>query len=905
MTLPTIIMTPKLRTHLLTLALFLACHAPGLGDPPTSTESEQHNWLKWDSLPDLPAPLGVAGPFVGVHNDALIVAGGANFPVQTGEDLWEVEKVWHDDAWVLVKDDKGYQWKSGFKLKRAAGYGMCVSTDLGVVCLGGNDGKQTFADSFLLRWDNTTQKLKELPFPNLPEPCAYGAATVVDNTIYVAGGQTGLPLESATSHFWRLKLPDSIEALRDAKWESLPAWPGPARAFNLTIMQHNGFDNCVYVIGGRRQDTGVQGISGIIAMGDVYEFNPKRYDASAYDVKSGIYTGQDEFANPWRKRSDAPKPTMAGTAITVGQSHIMVVGGADGLLLKRIEKEPEFVKSHPGFEKVAWSYHTITDRWVNAGAIPQNHVTTPAVRWGDHYVVATGEIKPRVRTKQVWAISTVPKQREFGAINFMVLTVYLALMLGVGFYFARKQKDTDDFFRGGKQIAWWAAACSIFATMLSSITFMAIPAKAYAQDLVYLVGNMMILAVAPIAIYLALPFFRRIDATSAYEYLEKRFNRPVRQIASALFSVFHLFRMAIVMSLAALALATITPMNATTCVLVIGVLSMAYCTMGGVEAVIWTDTIQTVVLLGGALLCLILLVTGIDGGIGGMVSSASASNKLHAFNLHLDPSSASIALWVIVIGAIGQNISSYTADQAVVQRYMTTPDQTRAARSIWLAACMAIPASFIFYGLGTALFAYYQSHPEQLDPTFTTDQIFPLFIVDQVPVGLAGLIVAGIFAAAQSTVSTSMNSTTTAVVTDFLQTRDNSRRSRLGVARALTVAFGVGGTLLGLLFIDPSIKSLFDQFLKVVGLFMGVLGGLFAMGVLTTRCSGTGALIGLVCGAGIMFALPFFSDINGYLYAAIGLSTSFVIGYIVSLLLPGANTDLSGLTIHSKSGSTA
>ena len=592
-----------------------------------------------------------------------------------------------------------------------------------------------------------------------------------------------------------------------------------------------------------------------------------------------------------------PYCVMAGTGAAVGQSHVFVLSGADGTLMGRADG---LKLAHPGFPKRVLAYHTITDTWIEAGESPANQVTTPAVRWGEQLILASGEVKPRVRTAAVWAIEPVSEERSFGVVNFTVLTVYLLAMVGVGAYFVRKNKSTDDYFRDGQKVAWWAAACSIFATMLSSITYVAVPAKAYAQNLVYLVGSMMVPVVAPLAVYVALPFFRQIDATSAYEYLQKRFNMPVRLFASASFVLFHIFRMGIVMSLAALALATVTSMDPWECVLIMGVLSIAYCTMGGIEAVIWTDTIQTFVLLGGAVVCLGLMVVGSGGGVGGFLSTASADDKLHAFNLHWDATSASLALWVVILGGIGQNISSYTADQAVVQRYMTSADVRRARRSIWAAALMAVPSTLLFFSLGTALYVFYKANPERLDPTFMTDQIFPLFIAREVPVGVAGLIVAGIFAAAQSTVSTSMNSTATAVVTDFLRPFRvlRSEGGYLIWARVLTFSFGVAGTCLGLLFVDPANRSLWDSFLKVIGLFMGVLGGLFVLGMLTRRASGWGALVGALAGAMVMVLLQFRTGVNGYIFATAGIVTCFTVGYVVSLLLPAQAQSLDGLTIH-------
>ena len=842
-----------------------------------SAAEEARARLRWEPLSALPEALGLGGPVVGVHNDALIVAGGANFP----EPVWDNDKQWRAEAWVLVKDGAGgYEWLSGFALDRPLAYAACVSTEHGVACLGGTDGETTFESCFLLQWDPEARQLNQVPLPSLPEPCAYGAAARIGDAVYLAGGQRGATLETALTNFWRLDL-SQRDAGASFQWEVLPGWPGPARAFNLTVAQHNGFDDCIYVISGRctKEAATETETPGVRFLTDTYEFNPQRH------------------GEPWRRRVDVPHCVMAGTAAALGQSHIFVLSGADGTLMARTD---ELKLAHPGFPKRVLAYHTITDTWIDAGATPANQVTTPAVVWDGAVILASGEIKPRVRTSAVWAVAPVEQQRSFGAVNFTVLALYLLAMVGVGVYFANKNKSTNDYFRGGQKVLWWAAGCSIFATMLSSITYMAIPAKAYAQDWVYLVGNLMIPLVAPIAIYLALPFFRQIDATSAYEYLQKRFNMPVRLFASASFTLFHLFRMGIVMSLASLALASVTSLAPVHCVLIMGVLSIIYCTIGGIEAVIWTDTIQTFVLLGGALVCLGLMIAGSEGGLGAFVGTAVSDGKLHAANWHLDPTSAALAFWVVIFGAFGQNLSSYTADQAVVQRYMTTPDSKRAAGSIWTAALLTVPASFLFFGLGTALYVFYKSNPERLDPTFMTDQIFPLFIAHEVPVGVAGLIVAGIFAAAQSTISTSMNSTSTAVVTDFLRpfrlVRSEGRY--LIWARVLTFAFGVVGTGLGLLFIDPANRSLFDSFLKVIGLFMGVLGGLFMLGMLTWRASGWGSLVGALAGASVMVLLQFGSRVNGYLFAAAGIATCFAVGYAASLLLPSGPQSLGGLTVH-------
>jgi SSS family transporter len=559
------------------------------------------------------------------------------------------------------------------------------------------------------------------------------------------------------------------------------------------------------------------------------------------------------------------------------------LGGADGSLFFKAD---DLKDAHPGFPKEALTYHTITDTWTSAGTMPANHVTTTALKWGSRIIIPSGEVRPRVRSPKIWSIAPESTRKGFGAVNYTILIGYLLLMIGIGFYFNRKNKDTDDYFRGGSQIPWWAAGCSIFATMLSSLTFTGLPSKAFAQDWVYAMGNMMIPLVAVLAVYIALPLYRKLDVTSAYEYLENRFSRGVRLFGSASFTLFHIFRMSVVMSLTGLALAVATPLTPAESVVLMGALSILYCTLGGIEAVIWTDTIQTIVLMGGALLAIYFMTAGADGGFLGATQMAMDANKFRFLNTHWDMTSTQIALWVIIIGGIGQNVSSYTADQAVVQRYMTTSSSKLAARSIWTNAIMSVVATVLFFGIGTALFAFYQSNPQKLDPTITTDQIFPLFIAMEMPVGVAGLIVAGIFSAAQSTVSTSMNSIATTLVTDFMRPLKicQDEKGYLKAAKRTTFFIGTLGTLLGLVFVNPEIKSLFDTFIKIIGLFMGVLGGLFLLGFLTRKANSTGAMTGAILGTIFMFYLWKYTSVNGYLYTTSGITACFISGYITSLL---------------------
>ena len=710
---------------------------------------------------------------------------------------------------------------------------------------------------------------------------------------------TGLELETATTGFYSLDM-SKLNTPESFNWQQLPSWPGPSRAFNITVAQHNGKTDCIYVISGRRMADQTDGNSEVQFLSDVYEFSPSLFDPQKHDPKTNTY---EDPVSPWRKRADAPQCVMAGTAIKIGQSHIFVLSGADGSMWSKAD---ELKDDHPGFPKKAFAYHTITDTWTDAGQIPANHVTTTAVRWGDDpindpVIIASGEIRPRVRSPKIWQITPQKSDEHFGIVNFSTIGLYLALMIGVGVFFAFRNKNSDDFFRGGQRVPWFVAGMSIFATMLSSITFIAIPAKAFAADWVYFLVNMMAVLIAPFVIWMFLPFFRKIDATSAYEYLGKRFNGFVRLFASASFIFFQIGRMAIVMYLPALALAAITPLTEIQCILLMGILSIIYCTMGGLEAVVWTDTIQSFVLLGGALLSLLIIISRIDGNIGAFIETATAQNKFHMVNWDFSSVSfATTALWVVLLGGIGQSLVPYSSDMAVVQRYMSVPNIKQARRAIWTNAIAVIPASLLFFGVGTALFVFYKHNPARLDPTFKTDAIFPLFIARELPTGLAGLVVAGVFAAAQSTISTSMNSTSTAFITDFIRPLKivHTEKDYLRLARTMTLVLGCLGTAMAIMFAASDIKSLWDQFMKILGLFGGSMCGLFCLGIFTTRTTGFGAIVGAVCGAIGLLCVQMFTDLHLLLFAAVGIVICFVTGYAASFVGPRSTKSTTGLTIY-------
>ncbi|MHC4503778.1 MAG: sodium:solute symporter family transporter, partial [Planctomycetota bacterium] len=573
--------------------------------------------------------IGLAGPFAGISGGALIVAGGANFPEGPP---WEGgKKVWWDDVFVLPGTDDGPRaWLTdkAWKLPRPLAYGVSISTDEGIVCIGGCDAERCYADAFLLAWDPKARKITTKPLPALPRPLAFMAGASVGDTVYVCGGQEAMKGAGATKSFLALDM--SKKGSKEGfAWKELTSWPGPARVLPIVAAQSDGFTDRLYVFSGRNVQPGAE----TVPLTDAYSYDPTR--AEKNDQKNSGW----KKLGPIAPKGESARAVMAGTGIDYGEYHILVFGGSDGKLFQKLaqlekdiagakaagarsaslgmalralaaRKEAESEKlrmltDHPGFSRRTLAYHTLTDTWVDFGELPAtSHVTTSAVRWGEAIVIPTGEISPGIRSPKVWKAETTKRKISFGWANWAVLVVYLASLVAMGVYFSRREKTTGDFFLAGKRVPWWAAGLSIYGTQLSAITFMAIPATTYRQNWLTYLAQWMIIAVAPVVAFLYIPFFCKLNVTTAYEFLEKRFNLAVRLYGSITFILYQLGRMAVVVLLPALALSAVTGVDTYTCIVIMGVLCTLYTVLGGIEAVIWTDVLQVGVLLGGALLSL-------------------------------------------------------------------------------------------------------------------------------------------------------------------------------------------------------------------------------------------------------------------------------------------------------------
>jgi SSS family solute:Na+ symporter len=422
--------------------------------------------LQWEQLPPIPDAVGFAGSYAGVSQDVLLVAGGANFrgkpPGEGGT------KVWHDRIFALERGATA--WRDAGRLPQAAGYGVSLSTPEGVLLIGGGDATRNFTDVLRARWNGNAVEFETLPA--LPVPLAMAAGALLNRTVYVGGGLEQPTSTKASAAFFALNLDDLA-----AGWKTLPAWPGPARMLATASAQDGAF----YLIGGADLSTGPDGKPVRQWLRDAYRFTPGK---------------------GWKRLADLPRPSVAAPspAAAVGQAHVLLLGGDDG---SQMGTPPA---AHPGFPRSVLAYHVITDTWTDFGSLPFSLVTTTGVMWDGRLVVPGGETRPGVRSTEVWAGRPVRRQAAFGWLNYATLGLYPVVMLGIAWMVGRK-RTSEEFFRGGQRIPWWAAGLSIYATMLSSITFMAIQAKSYATDWTFFLANVPVLLLAPVVIAVFLPFF--------------------------------------------------------------------------------------------------------------------------------------------------------------------------------------------------------------------------------------------------------------------------------------------------------------------------------------------------------------------------------------------------------------
>lgn len=545
-----------------------------------------------------------------------------------------------------------------------------------------------------------------------------------------------------------------------------------------------------------------------------------------------------------------------------------------------------------------YTYHTITDTWANLGDTTLAGTVTGVQHAKDGFLLTTRDADGRIATAHLTVALT---KRLLKTLDWTIIIIYLVFTAAIGFYYYRKDKlskDTTDFFLGGRNIPWWAAGVSLYATGTSAISYIATPAKSFSENWLYLANNVVGMIGTIFVAIMIVPLIRRLSLMSVYHYLEMRFHPNIRMLASAIAIVMQLGgRMSIVLYLPSLAMSAVTGLNITLSILIMGVVTILYTALGGMKAVIWTDFIQVVVMLGGAFIAIGFIMFNIEGGIGGFFQTAIADDKFETFDWSFTLTQATV--WgFIILNILG--VLVYPQDQVMMQRVLSTKSDKEAGWSVWTLAAIVVPGNLTFFGIGTALYVYYKQHPANLNPMLSVDSTFPQFIAAELPVGVTGLIIAGIFAASMSTLSSCINSVATLVSVDFYEryAKNVTPIKSLRLAEIMTVVGGGIGIGTALLLAKSDIKSALDTSFILMGLLGGGFAGCYALGMFTKRANWQGAFIGV--GASLVLTLVswMFNLVHPFFYIVIANLTTITVGYCASLLFPAPTQSLLGLTVY-------
>lgn len=501
-------------------------------------------------------------------------------------------------------------------------------------------------------------------------------------------------------------------------------------------------------------------------------------------------------------------------------------------------------------------------------------------------------------------------------LDIVIIVVYLLAMVLIGIYFSRKNKSTEQFTSASGKIPGWAIGLSIYATFLSSNTFLGVPGKAFGSNWNAFVFSISMPLAAWVASKYFVPFYRSTGEISAYTHLEKRFGPWARTYAVVCFLLTQFARMGSIFFGMALSLQALTGFSMASIMIVMGVCIILYTVLGGMEAVIWTEVVQGIIKTLGALLILFIVVSQIPGGFAKVIDIAAEADK---FSLgSISPDFTESTFWVILFYGFFINLNNFGMDQNYIQRYHTARSTQQASKSVWLCVAMYVPASLLFFIIGTALYAFYQVNPALIEPVKLQvaaerlgsaatsqqvtglaaslrpadygDKVMPHFMVTHIPTGLVGLIVSAILSAAMSTISSNMNSSATVFTMDIYKKyfkKDITDKQQLFTLHIATVIFGLIGLCTGLAMIGS--KSILDVWWELSGIFAGGMLGLFLLGLVSRRTNNQEALTAVIIGVVIILWMTFSGRIPekyDFLRSPLHMNMIIVVGTL-SIFLAG------------------
>lgn len=496
-------------------------------------------------------------------------------------------------------------------------------------------------------------------------------------------------------------------------------------------------------------------------------------------------------------------------------------------------------------------------------------------------------------------------------IDIIIVISTLIFTIGAGFYFSKRQKSSDQYFASSKTIPAWAIGISIFATLISSVTFLAYPAAAYKSNWILLVQGLMVPIVLIGLIWVIVPLFRKVIRLSTYEYFERRFGVFARMYSSVAFILTHFSKMGTVLYLVSLALSSLTGLSVVSFIIILSIAIILLTLLGGIEAVIWMDVIQGFLLIGGGLLCAGILLFQPGEGAGFALTQAITMKKIDfgPYNFNL----AELTFWVMVINGAFYALQKYGTDQTIVQRYLTARTDKDAKKAAYIGVLASVPVWALFMLIGSLLYVFYHSGGATLPDGMKADQVFPYFIGTQLPVGAVGLVLSALVAAAISSLDSDMNCLAAIGVEDFYQRfKPNcTDKQRLNMGRWLVLLSGIAMTLVALLYAAWDGEGVLGVVFELYAIFSAGIVGIFMLGLFSSKANKQGLYVGItVCIAFTAYAVTTTTKIGENLILDLGKYNFphhkymlgvyshlivFVVGYIASLFFKSekASRDLT------------
>lgn len=489
-----------------------------------------------------------------------------------------------------------------------------------------------------------------------------------------------------------------------------------------------------------------------------------------------------------------------------------------------------------------------------------------------------------------------------GFADYAVLFVFFAAIVAITIATTKRAASTQGYFLANRSAKGWVLGLSFVSMSISSISFLAFPAAAYVGNWGGLIPFLVMPLVAIVADRLCLPLYRRINVTSGYEYLERRFGSFARFYGSSMFLLLQIGRVGLILVLVSLPLTLLTGLDQTTVIVLCGVFATAYVLVGGLATVLWTEVMQACILLLSLVFCIGLIVWKLPGGFGEVFATGYAAGKFSFPPWHIAGESpmsdfCQLTFGVLFLHGIFNQLLYYGADQNVIQRYLAAGSNRAARQGLWIGSLGVIPLFLALTFLGTALFVYFQRFPDPAIEKLAPDQIFPYFILTRLPPGAVGLAIAGLLAAAMSALVSNLNAISMVFQIDIYRRYLVAGRPDAHYLRIAKIVTLVGGLIIilgALALTRASTKTLLDLVFLVYAIFAGGLAGLFMLGMLSRRANAVGATVGIAVSVAVSLYLTcshfgwllpaeLRSPTHPYLIGAIANTALLVVGYFTSV----------------------